>query len=127
MHKNKITTHNIEISVRTHDESHFSDYQSNKFIHTYQIKIRNNRMNPVQLLRRHWIIMTDMGVFKEVSGKGVIGKQPIIPPKGQHNYESWCEIHTEFGKMQGSFEMLDLETKEIIKVKIPTFNLLNSH
>lgn len=38
---------------------------------------------------------------REVEGEGVVGEQPILEPDASYQYMSACNLHTEFGHMNG--------------------------
>ena len=92
------------------------------FLFSYDIEIINNGENSVQLLNRHWEITDANGITNTVNGKGVIGLQPIITNKENFTYTSYCPLSTEFGMMNGWYEMKD-ESGVLFRVDIPTLNL----
>ena len=92
------------------------------FLFSYNIEIINNMGVSVQLLNRHWEITDANGMTNTVNGKGVIGLQPIISNNEKFKYSSFCPLSTEFGMMNGWYEMKD-ETGLLFKTKIPTLNL----
>ena len=57
-----------------------------------------------------------------VNGKGVIGLQPLISKNEKFAYSSFCPLSTEFGMMNGWYEMKN-KSGMIFKVEIPTLNL----
>lgn len=95
-----------------------------KHVFTYFITIRNLGTVPVQLLKRSWEIKDSSGEQYEVSGDGVIGKQPVIPPGGEHAYNSYCVLKSCRGSMTGYY-LMERENGERIKVKIPRFQLIS--
>ena len=115
-------TEDIEVTVRPV----YLDAQSNvlerKFVFAYFITIGNQSRFAVQLLRRHWIIRHGNGRLEEVEGEGVIGKQPVIPPGGEHDYNSFCILETLEGSMEGTYLMKREDGVEF-KVAIPKFTL----
>lgn len=115
-------TEDIQVSVRPV----YLDAQSNvlerKFVFAYFITIGNQSRTSVQLLRRHWIIRHGNGRLEEVEGEGVIGKQPVIPPGGEHDYNSYCILETLEGSMEGTYLMKREDGVEF-KVTIPKFTL----
>ena len=92
------------------------------FLFAYNIEITNYSKNSVQLLNRHWKITDGNGNINTVNGKGVIGLQPVIETDETFQYSSFCPIATEFGMMDGWYEMKD-EYGMLFKVNIPTLNL----
>lgn len=76
-----------------------------QFFYAYRIRISNNSGQPVQLLRRHWIVTDERGRAEHVWGTGVVGQQPVIPPGAAFEYSSACPLGTPSGRMEGDFEM----------------------
>jgi len=120
-----LTTNGITIGVESFFQRKHSNPRENRFIHSYQVTIRNEKSISVQLIERHWYIVNATGVIREVSGEGVIGKQPILEPGDQHRYVSWSPIATDLGKMYGFYTFKDLENDDIFLVKIPEFALVS--
>lgn len=115
-------TEDIKVTVRPV----YLDGQSNaverKFVFAYFITIENLGREPIQLLRRHWIIRHSNGKLEEVEGEGVIGKQPVIRPGADHDYNSYCILETLEGSMEGTYLMKREDGAEF-KVAIPKFTL----
>ena len=82
----------------------------------YKIKIENNTDDIIQLLNRHWEITDGNGVTNIVNGKGVVGLQPRILKNETFEYSSFCPLSTEFGMMNGWYEMKD-EHEMIFKLE----------
>jgi len=59
---------------------------------------------------------------QEVEGEGVIGEQPVIPPDGEHRYNSFCVLETPVGCMEGSYQMV-AEDGTAFEALIPAFTL----
>jgi ApaG protein len=64
------------------------------------------------------------GSHREVEGEGVVGVQPTLQPGEQYQYVSGCNLHTEIGKMYGTYLMENLYTKEKFEVNIPVFEMI---
>lgn len=94
----------------------------NKFVFAYKVEIKNDSLQPIQLISRHWIIENSKFEKFEVKGEGVIGEQPTIPPGEVYSYSSFTEISTPSGFMWGSYQMLT-ESEISFNVKIPKFEL----
>ena len=94
----------------------------NKFVFAYEVEIKNDSLQPIQLISRHWIIENSKFEKFEVKGKGVIGEQPTIPPGEVYSYSSFTEISTPSGFMWGSYQMLT-ESEINFDVEIPKFEL----
>ena len=92
------------------------------FLFSYNIEITNKTGNTIKLLNRHWKITDANGLINVVNGKGVIGLQPTISNNDSFEYKSFCPLSTEFGIMNGWYEM-QRENGDIFKFDIPTLNL----
>lgn len=89
----------------------------------YKVTIENNNDFPVKLLKRNWHISDSNGSNKEVEGDGVVGIQPVIAPSSSYQYISGCNLKSELGKMQGSYQLENLHNNHTFKVMIPAFIL----
>ena len=94
----------------------------NKYVFAYEVEIKNESSQPIQLISRHWIIENSKFEQFEVKGEGVIGEQPTISPGEVYNYSSFTEISTPSGFMWGSYQMLT-ESEISFDVEIPKFEL----
>ncbi len=116
------TTENITVSVRPVYLDGQSDIMARKFVFAYSVRIENHRAERMQLLRRHWYIRDGTGNMREVEGEGVVGQQPIIPPRGWHDYVSNCILNTFEGTMEGMY-LMRRPNGELLEVAIPRFVL----
>jgi ApaG protein len=89
----------------------------------YKITILNNNAFPVKLLRRHWYIYDSTGSVREVEGEGVVGVQPQINPGESYQYVSGCNLRSEIGKMDGTYQMENISNKKLFDVVIPAFEM----
>mgnify|MGYP001326109035 CR=1 FL=1 len=112
----------IDIVSRVRYIEERSDPNLPIFLFAYNIEISNFSSNSVQLLNRYWKITDGNGNINTVNGKGVIGLQPVIKTDETFQYSSFCPIATEFGMMDGWYEMKD-DNDMLFKVDIPTINL----
>ena len=94
----------------------------NKYVFAYEVEIKNESSQPIQLISRHWIIENSKFEQFEVKGEGVIGEQPTIAPGDVYHYSSFTEISTPSGFMWGSYQMLT-ESEISFDVEIPKFEL----
>lgn len=83
-----------------------SEPSRSHYLFSYQVTIRNDGDETVQLLSRHWIITNGEGKTEEVRGPGVIGFQPKLEPGEQFQYTSGCPLSTPVGTMHGSYQMV---------------------
>ncbi len=117
-------TNGIKVSVESRFSERFSTIVENKYIYQYTISITNKSNFSMQLLEREWFIFDSLDFPRIVRGEGVIGEQPIIEPGDTFSYSSSCDLQSTLGKMEGNYIFQNLVTSEILKVKIPTFQLL---
>ena len=116
------TTEDITVTVRPVYLDSQSDFFEKRFVFGYFIRIENHSLREVQLLRRYWRIEEYGGRVQEVEGDGVIGKQPVIAPGGEHTYSSYSILTTFEGAMEGYYTM-QRPDGERFRVVIPRFNL----
>ncbi len=114
-------TNDISVSVETKFREKQSDVANGYFLFSYFITIENLGQTPCRLLRRHWHILDSSGEYREVTGDGVVGEQPLLRPGERFSYESACNFTTEIGKMHGTFFMENLLTHATFQVTIPEF------
>ena len=117
-------TNGIKVSVESTFSERFSSIVDNKYIFQYTISITNKSNFSMQLLKREWFIFDSLDFPRVVRGEGVIGEQPIIEPGDTFSYSSSCDLQSTLGRMEGNYVFQNLNTSEILKVKIPTFQLL---
>ena len=122
------TSHDIRVVVKPTFMQSESDVVNQKYVFVYFITIENMGDTPVKLLRRHWNIEDSNGESQEVSGEGVIGRQPVIEPGKAHHYNSYSVLKSMSGTMEGYYEMQRgrAEGGELLHVNIPKF-WLRSH
>ena len=116
------TTEDITVTVRPVYLDSQSDIINRRFVFGYFIRILNNSADEVQLLRRHWLIRDSGGRVQEVEGEGVVGEQPIIPPGGDHKYNSFCVLESFEGSMEGTY-LMQRPNGERFRIAIPRFDL----
>ena len=119
------TKHDIKVSAKTVFLDDYSNAKENKFLFCYQITIENNSADTVKLLNRHWIIIDSNSKQDEVKGAGVLGLQPELMPGEKHEYFSFCNLETNFGTMEGSYEFIDSNNNTFF-VEIPRFFLADN-
>jgi ApaG protein len=117
-------TNGIKISVKTNFEgTRYQNYRLN-YLFSYEVVIENQSNDSVQLISRKWNIFDSLNNKEIVKGQGVIGKKPIIAPKGKHLYNSFCYLNSPIGSMSGFYNMINFTTTEKFKVYIPNFQLM---
>ena len=116
-------TKSIRITVLPEHIESNSDPRNDIYSFTYTITVENLSDKTVQLLERHWIIMSAGVQIAEVVGPGVIGSQPVLEPGHIFEYSSGAVIHDPVGSMHGSYTFKS-EDGSYFQVTIPRFNLL---
>lgn len=121
---NTITTEGVKITVKTQFRADISQVNENIFFFNYRIEMENNNDYTVQLIHRDWYIFDTLNKPSIVSGKGVVGEQPILKTGQSFSYSSGCELSSEIGRMNGFYTFKNLQTEEMFQVFIPTFDLI---
>lgn len=120
------TTHDITVSV----ESRYLDAESrpdeNVFFWSYSVRIENNSKNAVTLRARRWRIVDSKGRIQEVSGRGVVGEEPMLAPGQSFRYTSGTPLPTPSGIMAGTYQMETADGR-VIEVETPAFSLDSPH
>ena len=115
---------NIKIDVKAFFLDNKSDIGRSLYFFMYKVTISNQTNKTLQLLRRHWHIYDANGNVQTIKGEGVIGEQPVMIPNTSFQYNSFCPIKTEFGKMSGFYIFEEKETGDLFKGIIPEFLLV---
>ena len=118
----KLNEPHIIVTVETQFIETNSMVELNKYFFSYTVTIKNQGVQTVQLIGRHWIIQNSNKESFEVKGQGVIGEQPIIEPGDSYVYTSGTEIDTPEGLMYGTYQMMTDDVKSF-DTKIPKFKL----
>jgi ApaG protein len=114
----------VEVRVETFYQQDYSNPVQSEFMFAYRITIENHNAFPVKLLSRHWYIFDSNGSYREVEGEGVVGMQPVIHPGEDYQYVSGCNLHTEMGRMHGTYLMENLNNRQPFEVTIPPFEMI---
>ena len=113
----------VEVSVETYFQQDYSNPMQSEYMFAYRIAIENHNSFPVKLHRRHWHIFDSNGTYREVEGEGVVGVQPVLSPGEKYQYVSGCNLRTEMGRMHGTYQMENLNSKNFFDVNIPPFEM----
>ena len=116
------TTRGIRIQVRSTFVPDKSSPRDRSFVFQYHVRITNVGSETAKLVSRQWIITNAEGEVDKVTGPGVVGVEPVLPPGGSFEYSSWCPITTNVGSMQGSYQMLTSDG-EVFDAIIAPFTL----
>ena len=98
-------TNGIRIKVTPTYELTQSNPAKNKYLFSYHVQIINEGNETCTLISRHWIISNSFDQIEEVKGGGVVGKTPTIHPGESFEYTSFCPLDTEWGTMEGTYQM----------------------
>jgi ApaG protein len=115
-------THEIRVEAFPFYVPEQSTPEKREYLFSYRIVITNEGSRTVRLLSRHWVIINAEGTEREVRGPGVVGKRPLLRPGGQFEYVSFCPLDTEWGTMEGEYEMKS-ESGEVFLVSVARFFL----
>jgi ApaG protein len=115
-------THDFHVSAVSQYIPERSNRKIPVFFFAYWVSITNKGIKPAQLLSRYWHITDADGRINEVNGEGIVGKQPHFEPGGNFEYNSFCPLPTEFGFMQGHYDMVS-EDEACFQIDIPQFRL----
>jgi ApaG protein len=110
----------IEVATDYIDEQ--SEPDIDRYVFAYTITIENLGDVAATLMSRHWVITDANGKVQEVSGDGVVGKQPHLNPGEKFRYSSGAVLDTPVGSMQGRYQMESDSGTNII-APIPAFTL----
>ena len=112
----------ISIEVETDYIDAQSEPEVGRYVFAYTIRIGNHGAIAARLMSRHWIITDANGKIQEVSGDGVVGKQPRLDPGDVFCYSSAAVLETPVGSMQGQYHMKADNGHRFI-APIPAFTL----
>lgn len=121
----RVLSNDIDVSVVPEFLPERSSPEQNFYAFAYRVTITNLGTEPVQLLRRKWIITDGAGYVEEVEGDGVVGEQPWIEPGDTFRYESGCPLRTTTGNMRGWY-YFQTESGKAFRSRIPLFFLKTS-
>lgn len=119
-----MSAHLITVEASAHFLPEESNPSADYFVFAYRVRITNSGREPVQLLRRHWVITDASGRVEEVEGPGVVGEQPRLREGQCFEYTSFCPLPTPTGHMRGEYLMIRDDGSEFL-VEIPAFDLIH--
>lgn len=117
-----ISEQDIQITVRSRYIAGQSDPNKDHYVFAYHISITNNGSKPITLMSRRWLIVDAHFRSQEVTGEGVVGRQPRIEPGASFDYSSGCVMETEVGTMEGHYDMVT-DDGQSLRVAIAKFVL----
>ncbi len=119
-------TRGVRVEVQSDYLPERSDPDQSYYFFVYYVRLINEGDEPVQLLRRQWIITDADGHTEQVSGLGVVGEQPLLDPGQSFEYTSFCPLRTTMGTMHGHYTMVTRDGEEFPAV-IDPFTLATPH
>lgn len=120
--QNELVTDGIRVSVAVMFVPERSVPHTPVYFYAYRVTIANQSNTTAKLINRHWLITDGVGRQQKVDGAGVVGEQPTLKPGEAYTYSSFCPLPTEFGTMEGSYDMQHPDGS-MFSVKIPLFAL----
>lgn len=124
-----ITTHSIQVTVQPwfiEQQAADQDAQPEAdpaYIFGYEVMLHNLSSDTFQLLSRYWKITDSTGEITHLEGPGVVGKQPIVHPDEQYSYQSWTQLNSPLGTMEGHYKIQFLDQDQQSQISIPCFTL----
>lgn len=119
-----LVSQGIKVSVEVFYRPDYSNPVEAEYVFAYRITLENRNSFSVKLLRRHWYIFDSDATYREVEGEGVVGMQPVILSGEKYQYMSNCNLHSDMGRMFGTYEMENLNNKQLFQVDIPSFEMI---
>uniref|UniRef100_A0A6U2CXJ9 Protein ApaG n=2 Tax=Hemiselmis andersenii TaxID=464988 RepID=A0A6U2CXJ9_HEMAN len=87
------TTNGIRVQVRSFYNREESIPRDGRFLFGYNVTITNTGDMPCQVVSRQWYIKTEPDDrVEEVSGTGVVGRQPVLEKGETFSYASACPL-----------------------------------
>jgi len=105
-HGSEAVTRKVRVLVHSRFEEDESSPADDRFLFSYEVSIRNESDDTVQLISRRWVITDGNGDQQVVEGAGVVGHQPVLAPGESFEYTSFCPLPTPIGTMEGTYWMV---------------------
>lgn len=105
-HGSEAVTRSVRVVVHSRFEEDESAPVDDRFLFSYEVSIRNESDDTVQLISRRWVITDGNGDQQVVEGAGVVGHQPVLAPGESFEYTSFCPLPTPIGTMEGTYWMV---------------------
>lgn len=113
------TTRGVRVQVESLYVPERSSPREQWYFFAYHVRISNVGTETVQLVSRDWIITNADGEVERVSGQGVVGEQPKLPPGRTFEYTSFCQLKTAVGSMHGAYHMVTNDGEQFEAVIAP--------
>mmetsp|Transcript_51212 Transcript_51212/g.124790 ORF Transcript_51212/g.124790 Transcript_51212/m.124790 type:complete len:347 (+) Transcript_51212:80-1120(+) len=132
------TTAGIRVKVSTYYMEEQSAPADGRFLFGYNVTISNVGRQACQLVSRNWLIRAAASSkVEEVSGSGVVGRQPVLEKGEEFSYTSACPLSLPraflehlppsrvLGSMEGSYTMVaGALGQDVFQVKIAPFSFV---
>jgi ApaG protein len=118
-------TSGVEITVIPEFLEDQSNIENRQYVFSYTIHIKNTRESAVQLINRHWVVISANRQIADVKGEGVVGEQPVLKSGGSFQYTSGTMIRDSIGAMMGAFTFVD-DQGNFFDVAVPRFDLVHA-
>jgi ApaG protein len=123
-HPVRLTTHNVTIEVSHHFTETKIESDGVVFCYSYTITMSNHGSSTIELVDRHWIVLSGNEKSAEIKGPGVVGKHPLLGPGESFTYTSGTVINQPVGSMEGTYRFRVVGEERLISVPIPRFSLV---
>ena len=118
-----LVTRDVQVTVVPQFIEERSDVESDVYVFTYEVTIENHGSETIQLLNRHWQVMSAGMQYADIKGDGVVGEQPVLESGDGFTYASFTVIDEPMGSMLGTYTFRS-ENGEFFDVTIPEFDLI---
>jgi len=116
-------TKNILVRVTPEYLPDRSDPSNSVYSFVYFVTLENKGEETVQLVNRHWNVISAGKKIADVKGEGVVGVQPVLQPGESFEYNSGTMISDPVGSMLGTYTFLT-SSRNFFDVQIPEFHLI---
>ena len=82
------STYNMHVDVQPRYLPEQSNPDGDRYVFAYTVTITNKGQIAAQVISRHWVIKNTDGHVEEVSGLGIVGRQPFLQPGQSFEYTS---------------------------------------
>lgn len=118
------TTNGVKITVYSFYMGCRSETPGREHWWRYSILIENVGDVTVQLRERTWCIFSNADNKESVTGKGVVGQEPVLGPGQCFQYSSLVSLRSNAGHMWGTY-LFQRDDSKFINVSIPPFLLVS--
>ena len=116
-------TNDITVTVTPEFIASESEPDKGIYIFSYTVRFANKGKETIQLINRHWVVMSGSRQIADVKGEGVVGEQPVLKPGESYEYTSGTVIRDQIGSMYGTYTFVS-ESGEFFDAEIPKFDLI---